>query len=665
MPTPRRLAVLAAALLAGPAAAVDPPAAPPAAAPASGWADAQTSVASSRSRRIRETPGVVTILTRDELLASGARDLAEVLVGVPGFELGIDVAGTVGAGFRGIWGHEGKILYLVDGVEMNDLSYGTFPLLRHLNVEQLDRVEIIRGPGSALYGGHAELAVVNVVTRAGLLDGGSVALTGGRVESAATAASLAAGGGATVGALRIGATASLGGGAASDQIYTDLSGDQVDLADASAIRPALVTARAAWRWLDVRAVYDDYALETADGYDAVLPAVADVRWRTAALDARGTFDLGGDVTLMPRVTYRWEKPWQETDPGFPDLYYDVTNEQLKGRVAIGWDTFVGPSVVAGVEGAIERGRIDDFSVTDPGTGEPLLSYAGERSVSYGWVAGFLEAEYDSRWVNLLAGARVEDHEEFGTAFVPRFAATRAFGAFHAKLLASGAYRTPSIENVNYAIEELRPERTTVYEAEVGWQVTDAVYAAANVFDVTVERPIVFSFAGLDAYTNEEQTGSRGVEAELQLRHRASTASLSYAWYSARHHNEVPAYAVAGDADLLAGFSGHKVIATARIRALRGLVISPTVTWLSERAAFDGSEAAGEPAAGRIGQRTYLDLFASWQDLGAKGIEVGLGFRDLLDEGTVHVQPYPGGHAPMPGNGREVWLRVRYERGFHE
>lgn len=656
MPTLRRLTLLLVALLAGPAAATDPPASTP--------ADAETSIASSRSRRIRETPGVVTILTRDELQASGARDLAEVLVRVPGFELGADVESAAGAGFRGVWGQEGKILFLVDGVEMNDLSYGTFPLLRHLNLEQLDRIEIIRGPGSALYGGHAELAVVNVITRASLLDGGSVALSGWSTsETSGFSATAAAG--ATAGAFRFGATASVGAGPASDQTYTDIYGGQADLADSTRIRPALVTARAVWRWLDVRAIYDDYALEVVDGYDTVLPAAANVRWRTAGIDARAAFDLGGDVTLAPRITYRWEKPWQESDPAFTDLYYDVTNQQVKGRLALQWDTFVGPSVVVGAEGAVEHGRVDDFSVTDPDTGEPLLSYAGEPSVTYTWVAGFVEAEYDSPWANLLAGARLEDHSGFGTAFVPRFAATRVLGAFHAKLLASGAYRAPSIENVNYAIEDLKPERTTVYEAEVGWQPSDAVYLAVNVFDLTVKDPIVFSFTGLDAYTNEDRTGSRGVEAELQLRHRASTASVSYAFYSASGKNRVPAYAVEGDSKLLAGFAGHKVVATARIRPVRGLVISPTVAWLSERASFSGTEAPGEPAIGRVGQRTYLDLFASWQDVGAKGIEVGLGIRDLLDEGTVYVQPYPGGHAPLPGNGREVWLRVRYERGFHE
>ncbi|HEY6097804.1 MAG TPA: hypothetical protein VIW03_00145, partial [Anaeromyxobacter sp.] len=65
--------------------------------------------------------------------------------------------------------------------------------------------------------------------------------------------------------------------------------------------------------------------------------------------------------------------------------------------------------------------------------------------------------------------------------------------------------------------------------------------------------------------------------------------------------------------------------------------------LPDRAACDGSEAPGAPAAGRIGARACLDLFAAWRDLGAKGLEVGAGVRDVFDRGAIFVPPHPGGH----------------------
>jgi len=646
-----RLVALAAAILFLPA----PGSAADATAPdAEAALQHETAVASSRIRRLRETPAVVTVLTRDDLLASGVRDLGEALAAVPGFALALDVSNGVGAGFRGIWGHEGKILYLVDGIEMNDLSYGTFLLSQHVAIDQVDRIEIVRGPGSAIYGGQAELAVVNVITRAASMVGTGLSLSGGRVSHASRGALTAAAGG-SAGGLRLGATASTGTGVRSDRTYTDFAGDGVDLADASRISPALVTARAVWRRLDVRALYDDYRVTSRDGYDLLAPRNVNVRWRTAAVDARAALSLGDAVTIVPQLTYRWESPWQADAEDVPAFYYDVANERLTGRLTATWDTFTGPGVLVGAEATLERGRIVDFA-------NGLLSYAGESTVRNTILAGFAEVALDTEWANLLAGARVERHSAYETAFVPRFSITRVFEPFHAKLLASGAYRAPSIENVNYAATTIRPERTWAFEAEVGWRLGDAVRVVANVFDVTIQRPIVFSFDGSDVYTNEGRTGSRGVEAELHVRWGTSSAEASWSYYDARGKNRVPAYAVAGDESLLVGFAGHKAVLSARLRPLSRLVLSPSLTLLSERAAYDGTEAAGDPAVGRVGARAYLDLFAAWRDLGTKGLEVGLGIRDALDQGQVFVQPYPGGHAPLPGTGREVWLRLRYDRG---
>jgi len=98
------------------------------------------------ARSSRETPGRGV---RDDArgdLASGARDLLEVLQLIPGFSFHTDVEGVVGAGFRGVWGHEGKVLLLIDGIEMNELLYSTNAFGNELPVQVIEKVEVIRGP---------------------------------------------------------------------------------------------------------------------------------------------------------------------------------------------------------------------------------------------------------------------------------------------------------------------------------------------------------------------------------------------------------------------------------------------------------------------------------------------------------------------------------------
>ncbi len=127
----------------------------------------EVSVASLRATTLRESPGIVTVITRDEILYSGARDLVDVLMMVPGFFFAVDVQGVVGIGIRGQWAHEGKLLLIVDDQEMNELGYQTLAFGHHYPVEAIERIEIIRGPGSAIYGGNAELGVIKVTTRRG------------------------------------------------------------------------------------------------------------------------------------------------------------------------------------------------------------------------------------------------------------------------------------------------------------------------------------------------------------------------------------------------------------------------------------------------------------------------------------------------------------------
>lgn len=64
--------------------------------------DTKVDVASKKPQSTRETPGIVTVITRDDIVSSGARDLLDVLVLVPGFSPAVDVEGIVDLGIRDV-----------------------------------------------------------------------------------------------------------------------------------------------------------------------------------------------------------------------------------------------------------------------------------------------------------------------------------------------------------------------------------------------------------------------------------------------------------------------------------------------------------------------------------------------------------------------------------
>ena len=127
--------------------------------------------ASKFEQNSTEAPGGVTIVNAADIKAYGYRTLADVLRGVRGFYVTYDRNYTyIGVrGFSRMGDYNARVLLLVDGYRINDPVYdsafsGTeFPL----DVDLIERIEIVRGAGSSIYGSNAFFAVINVITRHG------------------------------------------------------------------------------------------------------------------------------------------------------------------------------------------------------------------------------------------------------------------------------------------------------------------------------------------------------------------------------------------------------------------------------------------------------------------------------------------------------------------
>jgi iron complex outermembrane receptor protein len=144
--------------------------------------------ASKHQQNVDEAPSSVTIITRDEIQKAGYRTLAEILDSVPGLYTRYDRDYTeLGVrGFNNPGDYNSSFLLLVDGHRMNVSLTGNAAIDRGfaVDVDLIERVEVIRGPGASLYGDNAFFAVINVVTRRGRDTGGAEAsVSGGSLGS--------------------------------------------------------------------------------------------------------------------------------------------------------------------------------------------------------------------------------------------------------------------------------------------------------------------------------------------------------------------------------------------------------------------------------------------------------------------------------------------------
>ena len=133
--------------------------------------------ASKHMQSASDAPASVTVVTVDEIQKYGYRTLADILQSVRGFYITYDrdysFVGVRGFGRLGDWNT--RILLLIDGHRVNNNILGQAMLGTEflLDVDLIERVEIIRGPSSSLYGADAFFAVINVITRKAPAEPGS------------------------------------------------------------------------------------------------------------------------------------------------------------------------------------------------------------------------------------------------------------------------------------------------------------------------------------------------------------------------------------------------------------------------------------------------------------------------------------------------------------
>lgn len=127
--------------------------------------------ASKYEQRQQEVAAAVSVISRDEIRAFGWRTLGEALNSLPGVHLTYDrqytYLGTRGFGLPG--DYNTRVLLAINGNRLNDGNYDTALIGREfpLDLDLIERIEFIPGPGGAVYGQNALFGVVNIITRTG------------------------------------------------------------------------------------------------------------------------------------------------------------------------------------------------------------------------------------------------------------------------------------------------------------------------------------------------------------------------------------------------------------------------------------------------------------------------------------------------------------------
>jgi vitamin B12 transporter len=477
----------------------------------------------------------VTVIRGEELAARGVRTVADALRDVLG-------AAVVRAGAEGSQtslflrgGESDYVKVLVDGVPVNQPG-GAFDFA-HLTTDAVDRIEIVRGPVSVLYGSDAVTGVVQVFTRSGAGPlRGSLEAGGGSRGAGRIGAALASG----VGAWRWTAEA---GRSAIDGVY-DVNDHYANTTAAATVRLAPGTATAAAltvRWRDAVSHFPtDGAGRPVDANQSVTD-----RGPTVALDLAQR--LG--ATLEARLF----AAWHETDQRFDDapdgpgdtlgvFAYRSRSETRRTGVGARLEWRPGPATAITGGAEFERQRLSQRSDAETSFG-PFSDAVDTTRHTTAWFVQALGGL--GRRVAVSAGARLEDNERFGRVITWRAGASwRAAASTRVRVAVGTGFKEPTfLEQYGGAgtvgDPDLRPERSRSWEVGLEQDLAAGrVTLAAAYFDQQFTDLVEYTFAPAPPdtvnYFNVGGARADGVEASVTaIPTAAVTATVGYTFLLTR------------------------------------------------------------------------------------------------------------------------------------
>ncbi len=612
----------------------------------------KTSVTTKSAVSARNAPGIVTIITREEIQNIGARDLFDILRLVPGFEFGLDIQGIIGIGSRGIWGQEGKILVLLDGQPYNDLGYAGTQIDR-IPVEHIERMEVIRGPGSVVYGGNAELAVISIITR-GSNEKKGLQTTGlyGHGAKGGDRRALDLHYSGKSNDINISAAAHFARTQRSDRRYTELNGNSYSMKNNSDITARSLNIGMEKSGFRGRIIVDEFDINQRDAFGTSQSRATQIN--STLYLAEAAYDLKfGNWLITPRFNINRHKPWNEHDEFF---FYDKTFTRYSGNLTAKYEHSSHCSFLGGMEFQHDHANASDETAT------AALWPGGSRRIGYENYAYFAQEQITLPLGTMVAGGRYEYHNAYKDSFVPRLAWTKVWEQLHVKTLYSQAFRTPSLENIRLT-PDIHPERLTTYEIETGYTFNKYIFASFSLFDTTIRKPIIYHYDPVtvrEYYSNDNTTGTRGFELTGRWKNTAGHyADMSYSFYSAIK-NRIPLYSVPGHSDVMLGWPAHKITLNSNFALGRGFSVNPSGAFMAERYAYYTQDASGNALSRRCSNAVILNIFFQKKGFLRKNLNVGTGVFDLLGSNYSYIQPYNSGHSPLPGRSQEFTLRASYE-----
>lgn len=473
--------------------------------------DLVVSIASKKEEKITEAPGIISVITRKDIDRYGAQNLNDLLRRIPG--LYVTEADDMRGGTNSIRAqhsssYDKHVLLLLNGRPMREaFSSGlNNAIFRGFPLEAIEHIEVIRGPGSVLYGSGAFAGVVNIITKTPEKEGFTHKMAAG------------------YGSFNTNRQEYLAEYQKDDYSFlaaaqlADSNGHKIDAMNAYGVR---VQDRAGYgnRAVTTQMRYKNFNLSAFEGYaedDLIDPVnltstLTDANFRRRFVDLGYMQPLKGSWKANLNLTYGGSKTWYNSGQVRALSHNTQTDLSTSGNITDNLDLITGITYT-------------DLSGTNKAQRTPF---------SQTWKSGYFQANFKPvEWLKLTGGYQFNDHGSGSYEPSPRASAIIHFNdRLGLKLLHAEAFRSPSglettlfIPGVATGNPSLRPEKIETTDIQLFYQ-TSRYFAAITAFQSKQEDTISIPFdpdIGMLKFTNAGQLDYQGIEVEGNL-------NLTQAW----------------------------------------------------------------------------------------------------------------------------------------
>ncbi len=665
----------------------------------------KVTVASKKAQHSMKVPSIVTVITRNDIKLNHCRDMVDVLNMVPGFQIVGDI-GAISYSVRGLYASEGRNLFMVNGLTMSDLKFGGFFLGNELPVNMIERVEIIRGPGSAVYGGMAELAVINVIMEDGSqLNGGRIALRGGMLTTPAAFGH--ADGSFAYGEKLENVEYSMIGFYSMarrsngsflsfhrnpeftytndmDSVSTLFLSGKITINENTELK--LLYHR--YKFLEIKpsTTPELYSRNIITGAHNITTV-----FETAGIDLSHKFVVNEYVSITPSVNCHYSLPWHVIGTGYEELpSLDIYVARIKPSLygVFDWKFLyieAGGEVFWDSSGILHTRDVDATTVAQTGFRRSpndtlhdsitIWNYALYTNATFGII------EDESLKLNAVGGIRYDRNAIYGDKLNPRCGITLQWEDFHAKILYSSAFRAPLIGNNAYSAygidpnkpwrTEVKPEWTRIGEIELGYKVSKNLLVTVNSFVQRIDSIIEYRYNASqnDFYSNNGGTlGTYGVEMEMKFVSTVYNGLVNVSWYKPIFYSRTNPYAYSlqpygGDTYIdpehqnrLMGVSSWKIYTNHSVHVTKDISGQLNLLYMSAKRA---TKDIGSTR--KIRDQVIAGMGVIWNRFFVDSLDLALSVHDLFNQRLNIVAPYyDSGYDVLPYKGREISLTLSYQ-----